>query len=280
MKTYKLVAAALLAGLAIFFQFYNNALGVQTGFGMTVDLAALPVLLALFILGFDAAFEVLVVLALAIALIAETGYIGAIMKFAATLPMIALPALYSIAFKKKFDAAKAAALALLCAVVLVAVFAALSFSSVFAFSQIGGLPLGVFGVYLFGLLPVALIALVSLVLYKFFAGHAGSEALFKLADAKHALAVLVLALVVRGVAMVIANAFFAGPLFFKIPPHEFIAFLESLNLPLFGKGSAWFGVIFFWNCVQGALEFGLAWLIAFKFAFAKRYGLRGAPSPA
>jgi len=275
-KVYKLVAAALLAGLAVFFQFYNGVLGVQTGFGMTVDLAALPVLVALFVLGYGYAFEALLVLTLAIALIAETGYIGAIMKFAATLPMIALPALYVVAFKQKLDFARAAALVLLGSLVAIAVFALLSYPAVFAYSQAGGI--SVAGVYLVGLLPVALMALVSLALYKFFAEHAEGEALFKLSGAKHALAVLALALVIRGISMVVANAFFAGPLFFKIQPHEFIAFVESLNLPLFGKGGAWFAVIFFWNCVQGVLEFGLAWFVAYKFAFAKRYGgLRGAP---
>jgi riboflavin transporter FmnP len=277
-KVYKLVATALLAGLAIFFQFYNGVLGLQTGFGMTVDLAALPALLALFVLGFDASFEVIVVLALAIALIAETGYIGAIMKFAATLPMLALPALYVVAFKKKLDVARIAALVLLGSLVVVAIFALLSYPALLASQNFGGLPLA--GVYFIGLLPVALIALVSLALYKFFAEHAQSEALLKLSSAKHALAVLVLALVIRGISMVITNAFFAGPLFFHLQPHDFIAFLENTSLPLFGKGSAWFGVIFFWNCVQGALEFGLAWLIAFRLAFAKRYGLRGAPTPA
>jgi hypothetical protein len=122
-------------------------------------------------------------------------------------------------------------------------------------------------------------ALVSLALYKFFAEHAQAEALAKLTSAKHVLAVLALALVIRGISTVIANAFFAGPLFFHMQPHEFISFLEGLNLPLFGKGGAWFLVIFFWNCVQGALEFGLAWLIAYRLAFAKRYGgLRGVPT--
>ncbi|MFH0973750.1 MAG: hypothetical protein V1817_03120 [Candidatus Micrarchaeota archaeon] len=279
MKVYKLVAAALLAGLAIFFQFYNGVLGVQTGFGMTVDLAALPVLIALFVLGFEYAFEVLLVLTLAIALIAETGYIGAITKFAATLPMIALPALYVVAFKKKLDFARVLALVLLGSLVVVAVFALLSYPSLFASTSFGGLPLA--GVYLIGLLPVALMALVSLALYAFLAKDAEADALIKLSSVKHALVVLALALAIRGISMVIANAFFAGPLFFKLSPQQFISFLESLNLPLFGTGSAWFGVIFFWNVVQGALEFGLAWLIAYKFAFAKRYGgLPGVPTAA
>ncbi len=279
MKVYKLVAAALLAGLAIFLQFYNGVAGIQTGFGMTVDLAALPVLLALFVLGYEYAFEVLLVLTLAIALIAETGYVGAITKFAATLPMIVLPALYVVAFKQKLDAARVAALALLGSIAVVAVFAGLSYPALFASQNFGGIPLA--GVYLVGLLPVALMALVSFGLYNFLSKDAEAEALLKLASAKHALVVLAFALVIRGFSMVVVNAFFAGPLFFHLQPHEFIAFVESLQLPLFGKGSAWFAVIFFWNCVQGALEFGLAWFIAYKFAFAKRYGgLRGAPTAA
>ncbi len=279
MKVYKLVAAALLAGLAVFFQFYNGVLGVQTGFGMTVDLAALPVLIALFVLGYEYAFEVLIVLTLAIALIAETGYVGAIMKFAATLPMIALPALYVVALKEKMDFGRVIALVLLGAFAVVAVFALVSYPSLFAADAFGGIPVA--GVYLVGLLPVALMALVSFLLYEFLAKDCESTALLKLASVKHAVTVLILALAVRGIASVIANAFFAGPLFFKISPHEFIAFMESLQLPLFGKGSAWFAVIFFWNCVQGALEFGLAWFVAYKLAFTKRYGgLRGVPAAA
>jgi len=277
-KTYKLVAAALLAGLAIVFQLANDVIGIKTGFGMTVDLVAVPILLAFFILGFKTALDVSIVLALAIALTAATGYIGAVMKFAATLPMITIPALYALAWKGKINMQKALSAVLLGAVVLVAIFAFLSYPTASVAESLG--QQSVLGLYLVGLAPVVLIAIVAYALVWLLRKQPQEGIEAKVFSAPHhALLVLVLALLVRGVAMVIANFYFAGPLFFKIPPHEFIAFIESQNILFFGKGSAWYAAIFFWNAIQGIVEFAAGWIIAFKLGFAKKYAVGSRYSP-
>ncbi len=267
MKTYNLVAASLLAALAIVFQISNDFIGIKTGFGMTVDLVAVPILLAFFILGFKTALDVVIVLTLVIALTASTGYIGAIMKFAATLPMIAIPALYALSLKGTVDWKKGIAIILLGTIVLTALFAFLAYPTVNLAETLG--KTNVLGFYLVGLLPIILIALTAYLLHWFLTGQENAMELFS--KPHHALLVLALAVVVRGVAMVIANLYFAGPLFFKIPPHEFIAFIESQNILFFGKGAAWYGAIFFWNVVQGVIEFAIAWFIAFKLGFARKY---------
>ena len=266
MKTYRIVTASLLAALAITLQLTNEFIGIKTGFGMTVDLVAVPVLLAFFIFGFKTALDVVIVLTLAIALTASTGYIGAIMKFAATLPMVAIPALYAISLKGKIGWQRAGAIILLGTLVLTALFALLAYPTANLAPVLG--QSNVWGVYLVGLLPVALIALTAYFLRWFVQGKETMEMFSK---PHHVLAVLALALVVRGIAMVIANLYFAGPLFFKIPPHEFIAFIESQNILFFGKGTAWYAAIFFWNAVQGIVEFAIAWMIAFKLGFAGKY---------
>lgn len=268
MKTYRLVAAALLAALAIALQLSNEIIGIKTGFGMTVDLVALPVLLAFFILGFKSALEVTVVLSLAIALTAATGYIGAIMKFAATLPMIAVPALYAIVLKGKASWQRALALVVLGMLATVAIFALLAYPTADFAQKVG--TTNVLGFYVVGLLPVLLIAIVAYALYRV-AGKSGSNEISLFSTPHHAILVLAIALLVRGTAMIIANAYFAGPLFFKIPPHEFVSFIESQNILLFGKGAAWYSAIFAWNVIQGIMEFGLAWFIAFKLGFARKY---------
>ena len=72
MKTYDIVIIALLAALAGVFQVTNGVLGIPTGFGMTVDLVAIPVLLAFFLFGFEHAVLVLIVTSFVIFAIAPT----------------------------------------------------------------------------------------------------------------------------------------------------------------------------------------------------------------
>lgn len=259
MRSYRLIATGMLAGLAIALQFLGEALSIQTGFGMRIDLVGVPILLALFLFGFEAALDVLIVVALAISIAAPTGFIGAIMKFAATLPMIIVPPAIAMALHEK-RREKILGLVLLALLAVVVVFAVLAYSSV----TISELAEAGLGFYVVGLVPIALMVLVALVLKK-----TVRNAMYPL---KIAAAACLLALLVRGVAMVIANAYFAGPLFFKMSPHDFISFVESQEVLLFGKGGLWFLVIFLWNAVQGALEFAVAWFLAFKAGFFARFG--------
>ena len=55
-STYDIAVVALLAALAAVLQISNGVLGIPSPFGMKLDLAAVPVLLALFLFGFEDSF--------------------------------------------------------------------------------------------------------------------------------------------------------------------------------------------------------------------------------
>jgi len=265
-KTYRLVATATLAALAFVLQFANGALGLQTGFGMTIDLVAVPIILAFFMFGVESSIEVLAVSTIFIALFAQTGPIGAAMKFAATAPTIAVFAAYLI-MRGKGTGAPAIALAALSAIVFsVGLFAA------------GGMmnsALGSGAGMLFGLLPILLMLLITYAVLKYF------ERERKIKDAMHKpsafvdmrvlMLLAVAVIIIRGAAMVVSNFYFAGPLYFKISPEQFVSMVNSSDLLFFGKGAAWYVAIFAFNAIQAAIEIGIAWLIAYRFGFARKY---------
>jgi riboflavin transporter FmnP len=242
MKTYKLIATAMLSALAFVFQLTNNFIGIPTGFGMTVDLAAFPVLLAFLILGVEYGISSLMMLGLLILLSSPTGFIGAIMKVSATLPMILVP--FAIAKSKGINLAKT--------LLLIFVFILLFFYASAFFSQFHPIIPALF------LLGIALLS-------------TRIKGDVKLDGATILLLSLAVAILVRGIAMIIANIYFAGPMFFHMSTEQFLSFLQSIELPFLGKNWAYM-VIFFWNAVQGAVEFGLAWLFAYPFGLRKKYG--------
>ena len=264
-KTYRLVATATLAALAFVLQYANSALGLQTGFGMTIDLVAVPIILALFMFGVESSIEVLAVSTIFIALFAQTGPIGAAMKFAATAPTIAVFAAYLI-MRGKGTGAPAIALAAIASIVFsVGLFAA------------GGImqsALGSTGL-LFGLLPILLMLLITYAVLKYFERERRvKDAMHKhsaFADVRVLALLAVAVIIIRGAAMIVSNFYFAGPLYFKISPEEFVSFVNSSDLLFFGKGAAWYVAIFAFNAMQAAVEIGIAWLIAYKFGFARKY---------
>lgn len=247
MKSYKLIASAFLAALAFVLQVSNDVLGLPTGFGMTVDLAAVPVMLALFVFGAEYAMLTLMALGAIILVSAPTGAVGAVMKVGATLPMV-LVAHYAGKAKGALDYAYLAAGTIIGVV-------ALFFLSTQAF---------MLNSYLGGIIPIG----VLLGLTYYITKEKERGGLSKIGVALYALA---LAVLLRGAVATIANLYFAGPVFFHMSAEEFTGFLNSLDLPLLGKGMGWF-VIFFWNALQGAVEFIIAWVLAFNFGLAKRYG--------
>jgi len=265
-KTYRLVATATLAALAFVLQFANGALGLQTGFGMTIDLVAVPIVLALFMFGVESSIEVLAVATIFIALFAQTGPLGAAMKFAATAPTIIVFAAYMI-MRGKGTGAPAIALAALASIV----FSVGLFAAGGAMNSLAGAS----GELLFGLLPILLMLLVTYAALKYF------ERERKIKDAMHkpsafadarVLALLAAAvIIIRGAAMVVSNFYFAGPLYFKVSPEQFVSFINSSDILFFGKGAAWYVAIFAFNAIQAAVEIAIAWLVAYKFGFAKKY---------
>jgi len=247
MKSYKLIACAFLAALAFLLQVSNNALGISTGFGMTVDLAAVPVMLALFVFGAEYAMLTLLALGAIILVSAPTGAVGAIMKIGATLPMILVP-YYVGKAKNPLD------------YVYIAVGTVVGVVALFYLATQGFM----LSSYLGGVIPIG----VLIGLTYFITKEKGGSDLSRLAPAVYA---LVLAVLLRGAVATIANLYFAGPVFFHMSAEEFTGYLSSLDILFLGKGMGWF-VIFFWNAVQGAVEFAIAWTLAFRFGLAKRYG--------
>lgn len=240
MKTKTLIAAAMLAALAFILQIGNGILGIPTGFGMTVDLVAVPILLAFFVLGYEAAFYSLGLLGLFILFTSPTGYIGAIMKIAATLPMFMVPVIM-----KRRDLLTISSLIILLLIPVVAI------------------QYSVYLSYISGLITIAGIILVGYMLKK--------TKKIELSNTTMALFALAAAVILRGVFMIIINLYFAGPLFFNLTPGEFMGFLDSVDF--IGLGAGWGAyLIFIWNVVQGTIEFGIAWILAYKYGFAERYG--------
>ena len=267
MKSYRLIATALLAALALALQLFNNVIGVQTGFGMTVDLVGVPIILALLLFGYEYALYSLLLVSIFIALSASSGYVGASMKFTATAIMLLVPSLYSLIMdsNKTLRLLLASGFALLLSILFFALLA-YSFSP---FSENGFAETGI-GTLLIGILSIVLMAFLSYLLFLLWKKFGISSKPF------HPSALLALtfiaAILVRGVVMVITNIYFAGPLFFHSSPEQYVAYLSSLSLPIFGKGALWYFVIFFWNALQGAIEVAIAWIIAFNFKFSAKYG--------
>lgn len=252
--TYDVVVVGLLGALAGALQLAHGWLGVPTGFGMTLDLVAFPVLLAFFLFGFEHAVWVLLLACAIITVTAPDSWIGASMKFAGTLPMIAVPAAYLIAEKR---AGWLAALAF--AGVLLSVGAlVLSGEAGLALKGAAGanLPGGNMAV---GLAAVGALALVAGALVWAWRRESGGLSSKRLSGAWVAGGVFAAAVVARGAATVVSNYYYAVPVFFGIPAEAFMAMVP------------WW-VIFGWNALQGAVEFWVAWVAAYKFGLVKRYG--------
>jgi len=252
MRTYKLVAVAFFAAAAALFQLLHGIIGISTGFGMTVDLVGLPVLLAFFILGFDSALAVCVLVAIIITISSPETWIGASMKFAATLPMILAPALWLLICKEKNDFGRVGAILLLSLTlpVILFVFSGLINTSLRPFTQ---------NALIDGIAPILGLALASLLISYLWQRYGQDVKISSLANPWTAIMVTALALLVRGVSTVVANYYYAGPIFFGITTEQFMA-----TVP-------WY-LIFGWNAIQGIIEMAFAWTIAFKFKFAEYYG--------
>ncbi|NYZ78619.1 hypothetical protein H0N99_00565 [Candidatus Micrarchaeota archaeon] len=275
MKTYKLTAVAMLSCVAAILQISNGVIGVPTGFGMTVDLVGVPILLSFLLFGLDAAMYTTIITTLIITLIAPTSWIGAVMKFTATVPMFLVPAFYLLSIKKNFDLGK----------LLINVFFAFFISMMLFILSINVNLVGQAYIppssgvlytvpqisyftplekrvtasdLLLGLLPIATITVFSLIVLHFWGRYSKDTSPLVFANADALFIVVGLGIIVRGIAMVIANYYFAGPLFFQVSPSDLMAAVP------------WY-IIFLWNAFQGGIEMALAWTLAFRFGFIERY---------
>ena len=160
--------------------------------------------------------------------------------------------------------------------IALAALAAIVFSvGLFAAGGVMNSALGGNGGLLFGLLPILLMLLITYAVLKYFERERKvKDAMHKpsaFADARVVLLLAVAVIIIRGAAMVVSNFYFAGPLYFKISPEQFVSFVNSSDLLFFGKGMAWYAAIFAFNAIQAAIEIAIAWLIAYRFGFARKY---------
>lgn len=253
-RTTDVAVVAMLAALTGALQAYNGIIGVPSGFGMTLDLVAVPALVALFVFGFEHAVSVLVIGTLIITLISPTSWIGAGMKLAGTLPMLAVPALFAMLGGKR------GWLALACA--------ALVFSVCLAFSVSGGanlalrqyLPDSLPGAgLLLGMVPIALFSAFAFILLQAWRRFGEPAKLGSLSSPAVAAAVLAVALLARAPLTVFSNYYLAMPVFWGMPTE---AAMQAFPVWL----------VVGWNCAQGAVEFAVAWIAAYGFGLSARYG--------
>jgi len=253
MKSYELAALAMLSALAIVLQYFNNVLGVQTPFGMTVDLVGVPAILALFIFGFEASIYVAAVTALAITFIAPTTWLGASMKFAATIAFPLVAAFMAYARGRNLVAIGIGGMlvaGLMTAVLLMAS----------GTTRVMATTAGMIGELTLGLLPVIVLAFIAVAMARLWKRYAG-EPNFKIFSAPAIfLVALVISLLVRGIAMTVANYYYAGPVFYGMSTAQ----VQTLF--------PWW-LIFGWNAVQGAVECAAAWILAYEYRLVK-YGQR------
>ena len=87
-KAFKISVVALLLALTAVFEFINRALPLRAPWGMSIDFVALPVMIAFFILGTRYALLTGVGLFAILTIFGYGAYVGAVMKFSATIPMV------------------------------------------------------------------------------------------------------------------------------------------------------------------------------------------------
>jgi len=279
MKSYNLALIALLSALAGVLQVFNGIIGFPTGFGMTIDLVGVPILLAFFLLGFEAALYTLLITAFLITMLSPTSWLGASMKFAATLPMFLVPAFYIMSIEKGgFQKLVANGFFALFIALTAFVFAGIvnqSFQpavgegmnqTLYSTPNVSVLGTEVIaeqtitlGSLLLGLLPIAALLIFSAALLLAWRKYGGKYKVEPLTSWKVLAAVILVAVFVRGVFSIVSNYYYAGPIFWHTTPEQLMAI------------APWY-LIFGWNAVLGVLEVSLAWVIAFKFKFAEKYG--------
>lgn len=88
-RTTILTSAGMLAAISIVFQIVH--IGYPTQWGMWIDFVAVPWILAYFLFNWRGALIVSVVTSIIITLVAPSTWLGAVMKWTATLPMWLIP---------------------------------------------------------------------------------------------------------------------------------------------------------------------------------------------
>ncbi|MDI9644192.1 MAG: hypothetical protein QFX35_03100 [Candidatus Verstraetearchaeota archaeon] len=87
-RAYRISVVSLMIALVAIFELVNRSLPMRAPWGMSIDFVALPVMLTFFILGTRYAFAVSIGMYFILMLFGFAGFVGATMKFFATIPMV------------------------------------------------------------------------------------------------------------------------------------------------------------------------------------------------
>ncbi len=253
MRTYELTAISMLAAIGAVLQIANNVIGYPTSFGMTIDLVGVPIILGFLLFGLAGGLYTSVLVSIVIAIVAQSSWLGASMKFAATLPMFLVPALYALyQHKGANNSARIAAPIFIGTFLSIGIFI-LAGRTQTPLNQLLGTNL------LLGILPILLLSAFAFALAKIWGKNSAGITSSLFSKPAVAVTVLAIAILVRGISMLVSNYYYAAPIFWHITPAQAMAF------------APW-PLIFGWNAVQGALEFTIAWAIAYRFGLAKKHG--------
>ncbi len=267
-RTYALVLSSFLISISLIFHVLSPILSIPTGFGMRIDLVAVPILLIFFLFGFEYAVSSLFLLSIFLFILpTDGGIVGPILKFLATFPMLVLPSIYLI-FKSKFSN-NSSLIAFLFSTIYT-----FAFSSLVFLSSTIPKPEGL-SWFPFEFLSIVVLSFITYASVKTFYPKQTMDLAPILKNKFQAFFILILSLFVRGITTAFSNLYFAGPIYFKTTPIDYVAFLESIKLPILNQPVPWFFLIFFWNSIQGFLEFSLAYIIAFKFNFIQKANQHG-----
>ncbi len=237
----EITIVALFAAISTVLQI--SPLYIPTQWGMRIDLVAVPLLLAFFLFGFKVALETSLVMFFIISIVAPTGFIGATMKWMATVPMFIIPTVMTLKLKKNAQKERLLTLTgvFICIVALIVLFG--SFFILLHDKEI---------------VSRILVAVSSIVFYLSFwlltrSYEFEGVSIFK--QIPLLLGTLLLALLVRGITTTIINYYFAIPMFFGMPTETAIEWIP------------WY-IIIGLNMMQGVIDVGVAWVLAFKTGIA------------
>lgn len=265
-RSYDIMIVLLFAGLGAALQVLRGVLGMQVGAGFYIDLVAVPALLAFFLYGFRSSLAVLLLVSAFIALTEPDSWLGASMKLAATLPMVAVPAFYALSMKKGFAVGKPALSMFFALFIALFAFVLWEASTAPVLPQAPGLEI-VRGDYIFvlplgslllGLLPLAALLGFSGSLVFLWRRYSAGLGPLPFEQPRLLLEVLLVALFIRCAAMAASTYYYAGPVYWGVDPYRLMA------------GLPWYA-IFAYNIAQGALEMLVAWVIAFKLGIVEKY---------
>ncbi|MFH1285180.1 MAG: hypothetical protein ABIH99_01215 [Candidatus Micrarchaeota archaeon] len=258
--TYEMLAIVVLALAALGLHAYNNVLGVPTNYGITLDLAGIPILLAYFLFGFSAALYALVLLTIGIVLSSSAGWKDAGMAFSLILPVLLALVFYEIVKTKGARAFKYVLLIFIASALAVII------------ADYSALSKAVESKELAQALPLLIIACFSFMLVKLaeFTGYDYDEEVFR--KLSSLASILVIAVVICGVVGVVWNVYYIKPVYFGYSIEQVIASIQNAGIPFASaKALPWYWKVFGWSAAQALVSVLAAWIIAYKFGLIRNY---------